>query len=222
MEKSTTEKVENTTTEKNVKNNTEIEELRASFAELKAQNELLMKMLMEKNNQTPTTSALNNEYTIIHLVEREDGLTTHIELSNVVIDMTTFGEERLLDRRQCDELVGSYRRFFNKGIIAFGADGEEIAKKFGLNCIKDYSYMNNNFVKQLGNLSLIDLENLYNKVCDGHKAFIIEYFKRQIVKNNPAFKNIHKIELLNRLSDGAMNGTALDLKREKEQAESKK
>ena len=211
-------------TEKPTKN-AEMEEFKLQLAQLQAQNEMLMKMLMEKNGapaQVTVTNALNNEYTLVHLVDRMPGCTTHIELSNITIDMTAFGEERILDRRQCEEIAGKYRKWFEKGTIAFGADGEELASRFGLKSIKDYSYINKDFVKQLGGLSLIELENLWNKLCEGHKKFVIEYFKRGVVKGDPAFKDIHKIELLNRLSKGAMSGTTLDFEREREAAEAAK
>lgn len=205
------------------KDNTEIEELKFAVEALKAQNELLMKMLMNNNSNVSTVQAPNSlvqEATLVHLVERAPGLSTHIELSNTTIDMSAFGEERILDRRQCEEIAGKYRKFFERGIIAFGADGEELASRFGLKSLKDYSYINKNkdFVKQLGRLSTIELENLWNKLAEGHKKFIIEYFKRKIVENDPAFKDIHKVELLNRLSGGAMSGTTLDFQREAEEA----
>lgn len=216
-----------TKTEKNTEkttNNAEMEAFKLQLAQLQAQNEMLMKMLMEKNGapaQVTVANTLNNEYTLVHLVDRMPGCTTHIELSNITIDMTAFGEERILDRRQCEEIAGKYRKWFEKGIIAFGADGEELASRFGLKSIKDYSYINKNFVKQLGGLSLIELENLWNKLCEGHKKFVIEYFKRGVVKGDPAFKDIHKVELLNRLSGGAMSGTTLDFKREAEEEAAK-
>ena len=211
-----------TTATKEIKettNNNEMEAFKLQLAELKAQNELLMKMLMEKSGQTvqtASTSALNSEYKLIHLVERAPGLTTHIELSNTTIDMSSFGEERTLDRRQCEELAGKYRGLFEKGIIAFGADGDDLSAKFGLKNINDYSYLNKDFVKQLGGLSYTELENLWNKLCEGHRKFVIEYFKRGVLNKDPALSDIHKIELLNRLSNGAMSGTTLDLERERE------
>jgi len=206
------------------KDNSEIETMKAEFAALKAQNELLMKMIMEKgsgvaNYQMP--KGLLQEVTIVHLVERAPGLNTHIELSNTTIDMSVFGEERLLTLSQAEEISGKYRKFFEKGIIAFGADGEELASRFGLKSLKDYSYIGKDFIKQLGGLSLIELENLWNKLAEGHKKFIIEYFKRKVVEGDPAFKDIHKVELLNRLSGGAMSGTTLDFKREAEEAAKK-
>ena len=185
---------------------------------------MLMKMFLEsqKKDLAPVAQALvsagslNDEVTLVHLIENAPGLTTHIELSNITMDLSAFGEERTLDRRQAEEISGKYRKWFEKGIIAFGANGDELASKFGLKSVNDYSYINKNFVKQLGSLSLLELENLYKKVGDGHKKFIISYFKRKIVEGDPAFKDVHKIEMLNRVSGGAMSGTTLDLQREAE------
>ena len=47
---------------------------------------------------------------------------------------------------------------------------------------------------------------------------LIEYFKRKILEKDPNFNDIHKIEMLNRVSNGAMSGTTLDMKREAEEA----
>ena len=207
-------------------NTKKIDELTETVNSLKAQNELLMKMLVEmQNNKTQSQPAAGyqpqGEIKLIHLIQNDPGLTTHIELTNLTIDMNAFGEERTLDIKQAEELVGKYRRFFDRGIIAFGAGSEDFAKRFSLKTVKDYSYLNKDFVKHLGGLSLTELENLYGKLSEGHKRFVIEYFKRKILEGDPAFKDIHKIELLNRLSNGAMSGTTLDLTREAETAAQK-
>lgn len=186
-------------------------------AQLKQMQQMMMAMMTNQANMNAVTTrgSLDDEIKIIHLVERDPGLTTHIQLSNLSIDMQTFGEERTLDRRQAEELVGKYRKLFDKGILAFGADHDEIAKKFKIKTINAYDYAKTDFVAKLGTLNLSELEDLYRRLCDGHKAFIIEYFKKQIIKNNAAFKDIHKIELLNRLSGGSMDTVLLDLKNKK-------
>ena len=205
----------------------QIDKLAAQNATLASQNEMLMKILEQMKN-TPAAapvvtlerkSVWDDSYTIVHLVDTIPGASTHIELSNITIDLTAFGEERKLTRMICEELAGKYRKWFEKGIIAFGADAEDIAANFGLKTVKDYSYFSRDFKDKLGILSCGELEELYNKVSKGHKDFIIQYFKRKIVEKDPAFKNIHKIEMLNRVSDGAMSGTLLDIQREKEQAD---
>lgn len=193
------------------------------FYKMLEQNQMLIQMLSERGvNVAPTVTlekgSLDDEITLVHLKERAPGLTTHIELSNLTIDMAAFGEERTLDRRQAEELAGKYRKFFDKGVIAFGAGSENLAGKFGLKTVSDYSYISKDFVSKLGTLSLIELENLYNKLSDGHKQFVIEYFKRKIIEKDSNFNDVHKIEMLNRISDGAMSGTTLDMKREAEEA----
>lgn len=192
------------------------------FYKMLEQNQILIQMLAERGvSVAPVVNdknSLNEEVVLVHLKENAPGLTTHIELSNLTIDMSAFGEERTLDRRQAEELAGKYRKFFDRGVIAFGSGSEHLASKFGLKSVNDYSYVNKDFVKKLGTLSLVELENLYNKLSDGHKKFVIEYFKRKILEKDPNFNNIHKIEMLNRVSDGAMSGTTLDMKREAEEA----
>lgn len=232
-----TKKAETTSAKVEKQNNKELNAMQEKLdalatqnANLAAQNELLMKMFMELKNSTqqnnvqatPVANDLwTGSYTLVHLVDVVPGATTHIELSNTTIDMSAFGEERLLTRAQCEELAGKYRRWFERGIIAFGANAEKLAENFNLKTVKDYSYLSKDFVERLGILSLSDLESLYNKVSKGHKDFIIQYFKRKIVDGDPAFKNIHKVEMLNRVSEGAMEGALLDLQREKEKGAKK-
>lgn len=189
------------------------------FYKMLEQNQDLIRMLAERGVEVNSVAnSLNEEVKLIHLKDNAIGLTTHIELSNLTLDMGSFGEERTLDRRQAEEVAGKYRKFFERGIIAFGAGSEHLASKFGLKSISDYSYLDKDFFKKLGSISINELENLYNKVCDGHKQMIIEYFKRKILEKDSNFNNIHKIEVLNRISNGAMSGTTLDIKREAEEA----
>ena len=160
-------------------------------------------------------SSLLDEVTLVHLVQRAPGLTTHMEISNLQIDMNAFGELRTLDRRQAEELAGKYRRFFDQGIIAFGDGCEDIARRFNLKVVKDYN-LGKDFISRLGTMSVGELEDLYMSLGQGHRAFIIEYFKRQILAKDPKFNNPQKIEMLNRVSHGAMSGVILDSRREEE------
>ena len=189
----------------------------AEIAELKAQIAMLMSMMVNnRNGSAEEKNSLLDEVTVVHLVERAPGLTTHIELTTTTLDMAKFGEQRTLDRRQAEELAGKYRSFFEKGIISFGAGNEEFAERCGLKTVKSYTYMTPDFVDKLGTLEVKDLEKLYKTVDAGHKAFILEYFQRKAIEGDPAFKNSVKIEALNRLSNNAMSGVALDLQTENE------
>ena len=64
-----------------------------------AQMQEFMKVMMANMNNKPseTNSAKDTLFryvTVVHLVDRAPGLSTHIELSNgVILDFRTFGEE---------------------------------------------------------------------------------------------------------------------------------
>ena len=191
----------------------------AEIAALKAQIEMLTKLMTagvggQTTSATPTNS-LSEEVRVVHLRECIPGTTTHIHLSNRDLDFSSFGATLTLDRRQAEELAGgSAKKFFDYGVIAFGEGNEDLANMLGVKSVKDYEFMGSDFVKRLGSMNVYELEDIYSKLCDGLRGFIIEYFKRKIVEGNPAFNDIHKIEVLNRLSDGAMSDVILDRQRD--------
>ena len=171
-------------------------------------------MWTQPPDTTPSNSRLE-EVKVVHLRECLPGTTTHIHLSNRDLDFSSFGATLTLDRRQAEELAGgTTRKFFDRGVIAFGEGNEELAKTLGVKSIRDYEFMGSDFVKRLGIMSVYELEDIYTKLGDGLRGFIIEYFKRKILEKDPAFDDIHKIEVLNRLSDGAMSDVILDKQRD--------
>ena len=194
-----------------------IDELEAQNKRLQEQLDSLLKMVagMTTTSTQPVktnekVNSLLDEVKIVHLVQRAGGLTTTIHLSNLDITMSEFGEERTIDRRQAEELVGGHRRLFERGTIAFGDGNEELAKRLSVKSVSQYSYMSRDFLQRLATMSARELEDLYAKLCEGHKAFIIEYFKRKIIEKDPAFMDVGKIDVLNRLSDRAMSDVLLD------------
>lgn len=179
--------------------------------------ELMMLMLKSQNGATPTSTAprSSDDVKIVHLVERAPGLKTHIKLSNLVINMTSFGEERTLTLSQFEELVGMYRNWFEQGIIAPGAGLENLASRYGLKTVKDYN-ISKEFITKLGVMNIYELEDFFTKLGEGHKQFILEYWQRRVIAKDPHFKDIHKIEMLNRVSNGGLRNVLLDLETEKE------
>lgn len=189
------------------------------IAALKAQIEMLTKMMAAGiGAQAPApaqSSSLLEEVKVVHLRECLPGTTTHIHLSNRDLDFSSFGATLTLDRRQAEELAGGpCRKFFDRGVLAFGEGGEELSRTLGVKSMKDYTFMGSDFVQRLGEMNIYELEDIYNKLCDGLRGFIIEYFKRKIIEKDPKFNDVYKIELLNRLSNGAMSDVILDRQRD--------
>lgn len=192
----------------------EVSALKEQVATLGKQVEMFMQMFAAMNTGTAPKNSLLDEIKLVHLVDRAPGLSTHIVLSNIIIDMTAFGEERTLDRRQAEELAGKYRKLFERGTIAFGRGCEEVSGRFSLKSVSEYGYMDSNFLDKLREMNAAELEELYNKLCDGHRDFVISYFKRKAIEKDPAFSDPYKIETLNRVSGGAMADMILDRQRE--------
>ena len=183
-----------------------------------AQMQEFMKVMMANMNNKPTETnsakdALFRYVTVVHLVDRAPGLSTHIELSNgVILDFRTFGEEHTFTVQQAEELASKYRSWFDLGIFAFGADADDLAKRLNLRTVTQYSFAGSDFLNRLPELDLYQLKELWDKMGHGHREFLVEYFKRKILAKDPAFDDIDKIELLNRLSNGGMEGVLLDRK----------
>lgn len=185
---------------------------------LKAQVELLMKMITT-NAAVQTASApatqVNDEIKIVHLVERGPGLSTYVKLSNYELILTKFAEERVLTRQQFEELLGKHRKWFDEGMLTIAAGYETEARRYGLKTAKDYP-MNSEFVSKLGNLNMSDIETMYERLPESGKDFLLSYWTRKaVVENDPKFKDTRKIEMLNRLSNGALENVMLELKKSK-------
>lgn len=188
--------------------------LEASLAQMQ---EFMKVMMANMNNKSAETNsakdALFRYVTVVHLVDRAPGLSTHIELSNgVILDFRTFGEEHTFTVQQAEELASKYRSWFDLGIFAFGADADDLAKRLNLKTVTQYSFAGSDFLIRLPELDLYQLKELWDKMGQGHREFLVEYFKRKILAKDLAFDDIDKIELLNRLSNGGMEGVLLDRK----------
>ena len=195
----------------------------ARIEQLEAQIKLLTQMLMA--NQSAATasqkSKLDDTVTVVHMVERAPGLRTHIELSNMTIDFVSFGETRVLPRMVFEELVGKYREWFRRGIIAPGPEAGDVAKLYDLK-ISTQMGIDPSAIKKIPKMSVYELEDFYEKLGQTHRDFILEMFRRGCAENKPDFKNIHKIEMLNRVSGGALDSVLGDFKVEQQRAASSK
>jgi len=188
--------------------------LEASLAQMQEFMKVMMANMGNKPVETNSVKDTLFRYvTVVHLVERAPGLTTHIELSNgVILDFRTFGEEHTFTVQQAEELASKYRSWFDLGIFAFGADADDLAKRLNLKSVTQYSFAGSDFLNRLPDLDLYQLKELWDKMGQGHREFLVEYFKRKILAKDPAYDDIDKIELLNRLSNGGMESVILDRK----------
>ena len=179
-----------------------IRSLMAQFAELK--NNMVMPTAQNKGYDC------NDEVTIVHLFDNAPGITTHIQLSNYAIDMGAFGETRTLTVQQFEELVGKYRSWFDRGIIAVGAGSEYYAKRNNLKMASE-SLIDSDFIRKLGTMPMSDVQDIYEKVCDGQKDFIVSYWKRKFIEKVPEFRDLRKLQILNGFTNNSFEYEILEL-----------
>jgi hypothetical protein len=185
------------------------------------QEQIKMFLQMQNNNlqqSQKSDSDINRWIKIIHLQDMSDGLTTHIKLSTRDLDFTFFGEERLVRYTEFEEMTGKYKHYFRDNIIALSSEDNDLVNKYHLPCAEEIE-MKSSHLRNITNLSIDELENLYNKVADNHKKLIIHkfahgYYERDEKGNYPkdhSFNDRRKIDLLNELSGGALQNVLMDI-----------
>lgn len=198
----TSSTVENKKNKKNTIDNNDI------LSQILATQSELLRALVNKNTETTQSQFIK----IVHLVQRHHGLGTTIQLSNLLIRMENLGEERTLTLQQFEELVGNYRSWFDMGILTVAEGYEDIAERYGLKQINNYP-LTSDFMKNLGDISMTDLESVVSKLPLAGKQTVVSYWIRQIGKGEVAFKDIRKVETLNRITNGSMDNILVDLKK---------
>lgn len=193
----------------------EIDFLRNQNNELQDAMKVLMAQFAElKNNMAPSAPrqgySRDDEVVIVHLFDNAPGITTHIDLSNYSIDMAAFGETRTLTVQQFEELVGKYRSWFDRGIIAVGAGSEYYAKRNNLKMASE-SLIDSDFIRKLGTMPMSDVQDIYEKVCDGQKDFIVSYWKRKFIEKVPEFRDLRKLQILNGFTNNSFEYEILEL-----------
>lgn len=176
-------------------------ELEAEIAQLKA-------LLAEQGKAQPvqyaqaapvvTFTIPSNDVTIVYC----SNSLGYAKISNMELRFNKFGEEFILTRNQFDELVGKYRKWFDKGLLAVSYKNLDIAAAKGLKTDKDY-LLDAQTLNNLGKLSLEELEALWNTITvPSHKQSVISFYKEKFISGDPDYMDRAKVDLMNRLTNG--------------------
>lgn len=177
-------------------------ELQAEIAQLKA----LLAEQSKGQQSSYTTPAPNVTFTVpstdVTIVYCSNSLGC-AKISNLELRFNKFGEEFTLSRIQFDELVGKYRKWFDEGILAVSNKNLDIAAAKGLKTDKDFG-LTSSKLANIGKLSLAELEDLWNQTTlTSHKHCIVSFYKDKFISGDPDFVDRAKIDLMNRLTNGA-------------------
>lgn len=175
-------------------------ELEAQIATLKAQIEAI-KTNTAVNKPEVSFSVPSTDVTIVYC---SDSLG-FASISNMDLHFNRYGEEFILSRSQFDELVGKYRSWFDRGVLAVSHKNIDVAAAKGLRTDKEYG-LTFDLLNSIGKMSTSQLEKLWenNPVLE-HRESIVTFVKRKFIEGDPAYKDRAKIDLLNRLTNGGFN-----------------
>lgn len=174
---------------------------------------------------TLTNRKSDKEVSIVHNVQVNGGLTTHMELSNTTIDFRAVGETRLLSWQQFEECVSKYRSFFERRVILLDKGYEDIAAQYNIPCKTDNNgkhVLTKTDMNKLPKMTAPELEKFIESLDDNDKDTIFSYWLGKCYTRESGFYDRYKVDTLNRLSNGAfqtlilvMNGDDRDLPAQK-------
>jgi hypothetical protein len=168
------------------------------------QNKKIAELMEKLNNLTSgeKKAVVPQATDSVNLVYMSDSLG-HIETKNIAIDCTKFGESFVLSRSQFDEVVGKYRSWFDKGILAVGPENIDIAAKKGLRVSTEYD-LDMKKLEALGKDTPEQIEKLWKdpSLTSAQRLSICTFYKKHFMQGDPGYKEIMKVSLLDKLTNG--------------------
>jgi len=126
----------------------------------------------------------------------------YVKLSNIELYFNHYGDEYTLSRSQFDELVGKYRRWFDRGVLAVSYRDCSVAAAKGLPTDKEFG-LTSAKLESIGRMNASQLEQLWNENSkSSHRDSIVCFYKRKFIEGDPKYRVREKVDLLNRLTDG--------------------
>lgn len=174
-------------------------DLEAQLAEIRA----LLAATVAAQKTTPvvptTTPASNGDVTIVYCSDSMG----YASLSNIDLHFNCYGEEFILSRYQFDELVGKYRRWFDRGVLAVSYKNIDVAAAKGLRTDREFA-LSASILNSIGKMTPAQLEKLWNDNSGTleHQKSIVSFIKRKFIEGDQAYRNREKIDLMNRLTNG--------------------
>lgn len=141
----------------------------------------------------PTT-----DVTLVHL----SNSMGYIKTTNTEIHMNVYGEEFTLSKSQFDEVAGKYRHWFERGVLAVSYKNMDVAVAKGLPTDVDLA-LTKEKLNSVGSMSVSEIEDLWNSITLNQKHCLAAHVKRKIIDGDSAYKDRAKIDLFNRLTNGA-------------------
>lgn len=176
----------------------ELAELQAKFEEMSRKNAELASKASSLMPSRPASST--DDVTLVYLSDSPG----YIAAGNVQLNATRMGEEFIVQRRDFDAIVGKYRSFFDMGILAVADADVAVAVAKGLKTASEYG-ISAKKLEQLAEMTASELEDFWHSLIgDAHKISVVTYYKKKFIEGTDVrFRDMAKLDALNRLTGGA-------------------
>lgn len=204
----TQEKVESV---EKVEVNTEVVALKEVMAQLQAFREEIDKLKNEKNILEKKNQELQNNELKRNSTRSQDSEVTlyfnqcgtlDIGIPGLSLRMTEFGEERIVNFSQFQQLVGQYRRFFDNEALLVGPKDIDLVDKYKVKAYDPESkkYVHYSDIQKMANMSGRELQDYYDQLSHKSQMALLSLWVLKCYDKEPGFYTIEKMDALNRAS----------------------
>lgn len=172
----------------------EMEELKSKIADLERQ-------LADKNAAAPTVTVVTPT-TDVTIVYRSNSEGT-VQIPNLILKFQQFGQEATVNAMQFDEIYGKYYRWFDSGLLSLSPRSKNIAAAKHIKTSDQYG-LDASKLEAIGSKDVAYLNKLWTDNPDqSSRITIVSFVKQKIIEGDGAYRNLEKVDLLNRLTGGA-------------------
>lgn len=148
----------------------------------------------------------NRKITVYHTQEMSHNLSTYVKLSTTKRNFRKAGEAARFSINDFEELVGVYRRFFDKGILAVSVKDVDFAELYGLPIWdeKNKSVFTSKILREVSSYNSEQLREFYNNLSEDSKRSFLSFWLGKVYSKEQGFYDIEKIGWLKNIANTNM------------------
>lgn len=145
----------------------------------------------------------NRKITVYHTQEMSHNLSTYIKLSTTKRNLRRAGEVVRFSLNDFEELVGEYRRFFEKGILAVSIKDADFADLYSLPIWdeKNKSVYTSKILKEVSSYDVNQLRDFYNNLSEDNKHSFLSFWLGKVYSKEKGFYDVEKIGWLKNIAN---------------------
>ena len=171
--------------------------------------ELEEQLKVEKASKVAVAPNATDSVSIVYLCDY-DGVINRVPGINLVFH--SYGDTVTVSRSQFDAIVGEYRHWFDKGILAVHHRNIEVAAEKGLRTEDEYA-LSPRLLSRIGTMPVEELKKLWGDCkTDTERLSIVSYYKRKFIEGKePGFRETDRVVMMNALTQQGLKREAVEI-----------